>query len=63
MSSFNLGQYSHLKEFHVVDSTFQMPGFVTAISPIKLNKAYIRLATVSIDVRLFDLQESEVLDV
>ena len=50
---------SYLKEFDVVDSTFMMPGFTNAISPIKLTKAKIRLATVSIDMRLFDLEEVE----
>ena len=62
-SGFNLGAQSHLKEFDVIDSTFMMPGFTTATSPIKLTKARIRLATVSIDVRLFDLEEAEELDV
>ena len=63
INGFSLGQFSHLKEFYVVDSTFQMPLFATPTSPMKLNHAFIRLATVSIDVRLFDLEDAETLDV
>lgn len=61
-SDVTLPDFCHLTNFEAVETMFPMPVYTTATSPMKLQSARIRLSTASINVRLFDLQHVESLD-
>ena len=61
-SDVTLPDFCHLNNFEAVETMFPMPVYTAITSPMKLKSARIRLSTASINVRLFDLQNVERLD-